>query len=336
VAVGRFAELGALEESGVRITSLALPRTKGQAQQSIALAQQILRFYVREFGPCPYPVLSLAHIEGMTPGGHSPPGLVVLSHRPMLLRGRLQDDPASLSEHPGFFLAHELAHQWWGHGVAGENYRERWLSEGFAQYAALLWLREALGEDAMREALARMERWVRRYAGAGPISLGYRLGRLKQDPKAYRAIVYDKGAYVLHMLRGLVGDEAFKTALGSLLSNHRYSKVGTDDLREALEAAAGRELAPYVEEWVRGTRLPRLQVSHASAAREGGGYRTWVTVQAEGLPGPVPLAIAVDGDGREPRRVTLPPGGGRYEIDTPQRIGRVLVNEDHGLLLGRD
>jgi aminopeptidase N len=262
--------------------------------------------------------------------------MVVFSHRPMFLRGRLQDDPASLSDAPGFFLAHELAHQWWGHGVAGENYHERWLSEGFAQYAALLWLRESHGEEAFRDALRRMGRWVRRFAAAGPISLGYRLGHLQQDHQVYRAIVYDKGAYVLHMLRGLVGEDAFRAALASLLDANRFGKIGTDDLREALEAAAGRELAPYVEEWVRGTRLPRLQVSHASAAREGGGYRTWVTVQAEGLPGPVPLAIAVDGDGREPRRVTLPPGGGRYEIDTPQRIGRVLVNEDHGLLLGRD
>jgi hypothetical protein len=337
VAVGRFAESGAAESSGVRFVSMALPRVKGQAQQALALAQEILRFYVREFGPCPYPVLSLAHIEGLTPGGHSPPGMVVFSHRPMFLRGRLQDDPASLSDAPGFFLAHELAHQWWGHGVAGENYHERWLSEGFAQYAALLWLREAHGEEAFRDALGRMGRWVRRFAAAGPISLGYRLGHLQQDHQAYRAIVYDKGAYVLHMLRGLVGEDAFRAALSSLLAANRFGKIGTDDLREALEAASGRALSPYVEAWVRGMRLPRLAVEHGSGMAGEGRHHTWVSVSAADLPGPVPLSIAVQhAGGRETRRVMLEVGGGRFQIETPGPARRVEVNDDLGLLLERE
>jgi hypothetical protein len=334
VAVGRLAEAGAAEASGVRLTSLAVPGARNKAQEALEQARGILAFYTELFGPSPYPDLNLVHVEGVAPGGHSPPGMVVMSHRPLLLRGRLRDDPASLSEGPGFFLAHELAHQWWGQGVAGENYHERWLSEGFAQYAAALWLRERYGEPAFRDALKRMGYWARRYAGAGPISLGHRLGHLKQDPQAFRAVVYDKGAYVLHMLRGVVGEPAFDKALSSLLAANRFAKIGTEDLREALEAASGRPLAPYFEEWVRGTRLPRLEVGHGDVATPDGRHRTWVAVRAEALPGPVPLVVTLRHvAGEEIRRVMLEPGGGRFEFETAGRVRRVEVNDDLGLLL---
>ncbi len=120
-------------------------------------AQQMLAFYARRFGPSPYPTLSLVVAEGETPAGHSPPGLLYLQKRPPILRSRaLPEDPANFSDLAGFFLAHEAAHQWWGQGTAPANYRERWLSEAWAQYAAALWLRERLGERAFQSMMDRM------------------------------------------------------------------------------------------------------------------------------------------------------------------------------------
>src|SRR5205085_1322282 len=162
--------------------------------------RDMLSFYEELFGPAPYAVLNMAVIEGQTPGGHSPPGMVVLVRRPALLRRPLADDPAAFHSISGFFLAHELGHQWWGQGVAGENYRERWLSEGMAQYAAALWVRHRHGEDTFHDVLEKMGRWARRHSARGPIHLGQRLGHLDNDPQVFRAVAYDKGAYVLHML----------------------------------------------------------------------------------------------------------------------------------------
>ena len=85
----------------------------------------------------------------------------MMAARPVFIRRALRDDPAGFDDVPDFFLAHELAHQWWGHGVAGENYRERWLSEGAAQYAAALWVRHDQGEDVFRGVL-------RQDGGVGP------------------------------------------------------------------------------------------------------------------------------------------------------------------------
>jgi aminopeptidase N len=332
VAVGRLVRVGERNAGDVAIEAFAVPRTRNDAREGLGRAEEILRFYTQEFGPPPYPSLILALLEGVAPGGHSPPGMVLVARRPMLLRGRLREDPANFGDVPDFFLSHELSHQWWGHGVAGQNYHERWISEGFAQYAAALWVRHSQGEQAFRSLLARMAEWALRRNGEGPISLGYRLGHLKGDRQIFRAVVYDKGALVLHMLRGIVGEDAFRRALTRLQAEYRFQKIGTSALRAALENASAMNLSAFFDAWVYGTELPTLSVARRS---EPGGppHRTRVEVKASNLPGPVPLELSlVHKFGRETRRVVLDPGGGAWAIETPGPPGKLEVNADGGLL----
>jgi aminopeptidase N len=331
LAVGRLLQVEERTDAAPVLQAFAVSRTRPEVRETLDLARAILSFFTSEFGPCPYPTLGLVLIEGLTPGGHSPPGMVVVARRPPLLRGTLAEDPGNFSDVPGFFLAHELAHQWWGHGVAGKNYHERWISEAFAQYAAASWIQKSRGEKPFRAVLDRLGDWAFRGNGAGPISLGNRLGRVNEDPLAFRAVVYDKGAYVLHMLRGLVGDDAFQSALRKLQETHRFKKAGTADLRSALEIASGRDLGAYFQEWVFGTTLPRLKVLHRQEHEHG--RSTQVEVKAEGLPGSVPLQISVRHEGGTLRtRVELPPEGGRFTIQTPGRARDVSINDDAGLL----
>ena len=309
----------------------AVGRARGEAENLMDLAGGILAFYVGEFGPCPYPQLNMAVIEGRAPGGHSPPGMSVLVVRPLLLRRALRDDPANFSDVPGFFLAHELAHQWWGHGVAGQNYRERWISEAFAQYAAALWVRHRYGERAFRDMMRRMARWAQRMEHMGPIHLGHRLGHIKGNPQVYRSIVYNKGAYVLHMLRAVVGEEAFRRALADFQATHRFGKVGSDDWQRALEKASGRDLGAYFQSWVHRTEMPRVAFSTRSE-RVASGYRTTVSATVQDLPGPVPVQVSLSTpDGRDDRTVTLEPGGSTWTFDTAGPA-RVELNDDRALL----
>jgi aminopeptidase N len=272
--------------------------------------------------------------EGEAPGGHSPPGLVYLQLRPPALRSRsLPEDPSNFSDLPGFFLAHETAHQWWGEGMAPANYRERWLSEGWAQYSAALWLRERLGEGGFRRMMDRMARWAIRCDSSGPIHLGQRLGHLERDGRVFRAVVYDKSAWVLHMLRGVVGDEAFFAGARAFLERFRYAKAGTEDFRVALEGASGRDLRPYFERWIYGTGLPVLLWSSRTERADGGGFRTTVDVRAQDLPGPVPLQItAATAAGSEALSVVIGTEGGSWTIETRHEPRRVTLNDDRGLL----
>jgi aminopeptidase N len=171
------------------------------------------------------------------------------------------NDPVSFQNYRSFFIAHELAHQWWGQAVGWKNYHEQWLSEGFAQYLAALYAERERGADTFTSVLRQMRRTAIDASPQGPVYLGYRLGHLKGDSRVFRALVYNKGAMVLHMLRRLVGDEAFFSGLREFYAKWRYKKAGTDDLRLAMENATGRPLDRFFNRWIYSSGIPTLRVT---------------------------------------------------------------------------
>jgi hypothetical protein len=330
--VGRLASAGQIVQGDVTLRGYGMPTTRSDVPALLAQAGRIIAFFESRYGRCPYPALSLVYTEGITPGGHSPPGMTILSRRSLHLKRLSGDDPGDFSDVPDFFLAHELAHQWWGHGIAPANYRERWLSEAQAHYAAALWIEHAYGQKAFREVLERMAGWAFRDSDQGPISLGQRLGHVQADPRIYRAVIYDKGAMVLHMLRGVLGDQAFFAGLMQLQEHFRFRTATTDDLQEEWEHASQRDLTAYIQQWVRGTALPVLAWSDRTSPAVRG-FRTTVAVSAEHLPGPVPLAISAQlVSGEVNKRELLAPGGGTFELDTVEPPRRVRLNDDSDLL----
>jgi aminopeptidase N len=102
----------------------------------------------------------------------------------------------------------------------------------------------------------------------GPIYLGYRLGPHQGRLAVFRALVYNKGAAVLHMLRRFVGDEAFFSGVRAFYAEHRYRKAGTDDLQKAMEAASGRSLGRFFERWVLDVSLPRVRFTTSTAGED--------------------------------------------------------------------
>jgi aminopeptidase N len=199
------------------------------------------------------------------PGGHSPPYFAVLSQPPPGTPIGWRDDPAYFDAFPEFFLAHEAAHQWWGHAVGWKNYHEQWLSEGFSQYFAALYAERTKRKEVFAQVVRQMTRWTLERSDQGPVYLGYRLGHIRNDQRTFRALVYNKGAITLHMLRRLVGDDAFFRGVKRFYEAWRFRKAGTDDLRLAFEAEAGRPLGRFFERWIYGSSLPRLKFSYTIA-----------------------------------------------------------------------
>ena len=118
----------------VELLTKANARLDGRAKVMAKAGADIVRFYSSVVGDCPYPTITLALVERALPGGHSPPYLSVIAQAAPGSRLNFRDDPASFPDFPEFFVAHEIAHQWWGQAVGWKNYHEQWLSEGFAQY----------------------------------------------------------------------------------------------------------------------------------------------------------------------------------------------------------
>jgi aminopeptidase N len=241
------------------LSVLANPRQTGRARSLADRAASILQYYAALIGGAPYESFTLAVTENELPGGHSPAYFAVLNHPPPTMPLLWRNDPVVFEGYQHFFLAHEIAHQWWGHAVGWKNYHEQWLSEGFAQYFAAMYAERDRGDETFRDILRQMRRWSLQQSSQGPVYLGYRLGHIRGDGRVFRALVYNKGAMVLHMLRRMLGDDAFFAGLRRFYADWRFRKAGTDDFRQAMEAASGRDLSAFFEGWIYGFAVPKLR-----------------------------------------------------------------------------
>jgi hypothetical protein len=268
-ATGGGTRVGVFYES-VALAVEANPRQVVRARDQAARASEILQFYGQLIGDSPYPAFTLALVEGHVPGGHSPAYFALLNQPLPTTPFVWRNDPVNFDSFPDFFLAHELAHQWWGQAVGWRNYHEQWLSEGFAQYFAALYAQRSRGQETFDEIVKQMRRTAMQHSDQGPVYLGYRLGHLEGQSRVFRALVYNKGAMVLHMLRRLIGDRAFFQGVRRFYVGSRFRKASTEDLRRALEAESGRSLERFFERWIYADEVPRLRFSHRTemVARE--------------------------------------------------------------------
>jgi aminopeptidase N len=252
-------------------------------------------------------------------------------------------DPVAFDDFPQYFLAHELAHQFWGQAVAGENYHEQWISEGFAQYFALLYAQKVRSKDAVAGVFRQMYRSSLEVSDQGPIWLGYRLGHMKGESRVFRATVYNKSALVLHMLRRLMGEAAFSRGLQRFYGQSRFRRVGTDDLRVAMETEYGRPLARFFERWVYGSDIPVLrtsweQVEVATAGADGqapvGSTLRLILEQGPKVHDVPVTATVVYADGRlEQVLAVVTDQVTEVQIPATGRVREVRFNEDSGALV---
>ena len=312
---------------GMQIAIDANPRQQAYGRDLIGDVEDILRFYAALVGDVPYGSATVALIEDELPGGHSPGYFAVLNRVPGGPRLVWRDDPAAFTGFPEYFIAHELAHQWWGQAVGWRNYHEQWLSEGFAQYFAALYAKETRGKKAFQNMLRQFRKWALSESEEGPIYLGYRLGHIEQKPRVFRALVYNKSAAVLHMLRRLVGDETFFSALRRFYTEQKFRNAGTVDLQRAFEAESGRPLQRFFDRWIYGAELPRIHYTSATSA-------TAVTMRFEQvgeLIFDVPVTVTITYTDGRTQDVVVPVTKRLVErvIPTDGRVRMVRINQDY-------
>ena len=342
LVVSRFARIGeskvAIENqadpgSGVdsiAVSVVAQNSLRAQARSVPHETESILRFYSSLMGDAPYTAATIALLEGDLPGGHSPGYFAVLNTPQSFATVNWRGDPASFENFPQFFLAHELAHQWWGQAIGWKNYHEQWISEGFAQYFAALYAQRARGDRVFIDMLRQFRRWSLSESDQGPIHLGSRLGHVKRDPRVFRALVYNKGAAVLHMLRRLLGDEVFFRGLRRFYMDRRYQKAGTEDFERAMEAESGRVLDRFFERWIYGSGIPRIRY----ASQIGGKQVVMRFEQAGDQVFDIPVTVTLTyADGRT-SNVVVPVSDSLVEraIPTEGVVRRVQINQDSAAL----
>lgn len=313
----------------VALTIEANRRQENRGRDALPVIVEILQLYASLIGDVPYDALHVAMVEDRLPGGHAPGYLAVLNNPLPTTPFTWKGDPAHFGNIPEFFLAHEIAHQWFGQAVGWKNYHEQWLSEGFAQYFAALYARERRGDATFRDVLRQMRRWSLSSSAEGPVFLGYRLGHIKGESRVFRALVYNKAAMVLHMLSRQVGDEAFFRGVQRYYRENRFRKAGTADLRRAMEQESGQDLERFFARWVHDSGIPRVRYATTIGAGE-----VAVRFEQGNEEYDVPVTVTVqlaDGSVRD-EVVRIGAAVTEVRIPVPGPVRAVLINDDHAAL----
>jgi hypothetical protein len=251
------------------------PTEQDPATRVATLAKDVvdtLAFMTEQFGPTPIRNLAITPIPGGF--GQGFPGLVYLSTLAYLNPSQLA--PRLLRQNEALFYSelletHEVAHQWWGNLVISGSYHDEWLIEALSNYSALLLLEKKKGIKAVDAVLDeyRNHLLTKTESGhpledAGPITWGVRL-ESSLAPDAWRTVTYEKGTWIIHMLRRRLGDQKFFSLLREICTRYRFQTISTDQFRELAQhympPLPDPALKTFFENWVDGTGIPSVKLS---------------------------------------------------------------------------
>ena len=348
------------------ISIYADPNHRGFApdsrERTIADLTGAIDLLAEYFGPFPHPSLLVTETE--TTSGQAFPGLLFLSYRAF---GDMHTGEAEA------FRAHEVAHQWWGAGIDWwRDYRDQWMAEGFSNYAAALYALHGLDDpdqfaemidawrlDVLREGQVGQGIGLRHYGfspqalrwaeghEAGPLAVGYRLTSTKPRIGAsidHRILIYEKGAYVLHMLRSMLldgetGDDArFRELMRGYAAAHLGREMSTRSFEDAVSRAFGEPMDWFFDQWVYGVDVPtyRVDLDVTPVVDRPSPFVLHGRIRQEDVPDgfrmPVPIRFTFDDRPPLVRRVLVDAPEVSVELPLPARPVDIEFNAGHAVL----
>ena len=248
VAAGRYAIIRE-KFRNIPVDYYMYPEDTAKWRTSFGRTPAMIRFFEEKTGiPYPWEKFDQIIIDDFMWGGMENTTAVTLNDACVVGPRAALDFPSDP------VVAHELAHMWFGDLVTARDWTHLWLNEGFATYCENLWTEATRGEDAFQYDMINASFSIRgddRMLGRKPI--------VSHD--SHPVNLYARGAWVLNMLRSLLGDEAFFRGLHYYLTRFQYANAETDEFRLAMEDATGRSLDWFFREWVFGAGLPKLEVT---------------------------------------------------------------------------
>ena len=269
--------------------------TVSMMKQPLSEASYAIKLYSDYFGVLPFKRISMTQQTACT-YGQSWPDLVwlpICSFYDVTVRHQLGLDWADRG-YWDVVTPHEVSHQWWGQLVGFGSYRDQWMSEGFADFSASLFLQAAYGKDSPkkyakfwsdeRRSIVEKNQFGFRAIDVGPVTMGYRLNNSKAGFNIYRELIYPKGAYILHMIRmmmwdGQTGDQHFKETMQDFVKTYAGRAATTEDFKAILEKHMTRDMNAggngkmdwFFNEYVYGTALPSYTFSATFDQNSAGG-----------------------------------------------------------------
>ncbi len=261
-----------LSGDSMEVKYYVYPERLSQAQSLYPITPSMIECYANLFGEYPFveEKYGMAHF---TWGG-------AMEHQTCT--------SISSSWYSEWVIAHELAHQWWGDYITCHNWHHIWLNEGFASYCEALWVEyNGGGSSGYHSYMNGMQFW-----GGGSIFI-------EDTTNAWNifgTIVYDKGAWVLHMLRHIVGDSTFFAILRAYYSDSSlaYGVAQTEDFQNVCESVSGMDLDYFFQEWIYGTYYPKYQYSYMYEPVGGNLYDVFIHLDQIQTTDPTHFTMPVD------------------------------------------
>ncbi len=264
----------------------------GALKSEVSQGSAAVQIYSNYFGKLPYDHVALTEQTACN-YGQSWPMLVYLpicGFWDITVQHQLGLDPSNT--YWKVVTPHEVAHQWWGQLVGFNSYRDQWMSEGFAHFSAAVYLRETsqnmdeyhnFWKELQKQLVEKNAEGVRAI-DAGPLTMGERVSNSKAGENIYNVLIYNKGAYVLHMLEMLYWTpqnkgEPFKHSMQQFVQDYAGKAATTEDWKASMEKTMPKSLDVngdgkldwFFNEWVYGTELPHYTVSSTFTVDADGG-----------------------------------------------------------------
>ena len=270
-------------------TTLGSISTVSLMDKAKAEAQVAIGLYSDLFGTLPYGRIAMTQ-QPYFNFGQAWPMLVylpVMAYLDSTQRHQMGLDRAS--NFVKFVAAHEVAHQWWGHVIGWKSYRDQWMSERFAEFSASMFAQMIYKNDKFiefwkeqRELITNKNQLGKRPSDVGGVYMGYRLDTPKTG-SVTRAMIYPKGAFILHMLRMMMwepktGDSRFSAMMKDFVQTHYNQNVSTQDFWRIVEKHMTKEMDLdgngrmnwFFNEWVYGTQIPNYKFDYRFENADGG------------------------------------------------------------------
>ncbi len=297
------------------VSTWLFPPDTAAAAPSFRRAADMVAYYNDLIAPFPYE--KLAHVQASTRFGGME-NVTAIFYPEQSLSAGLDIEVT---------VAHETAHQWFGNAVTESDWHHLWLSEGFATYFGALFFEDADGVERFREL---MEEERLGYVASDAVDRPMVEARQEDLFALLNANNYNKGAWVLHMLRVKLGDDAFFSGIRDYYHAHEHGTVLTADLRRALEAASGVDLSGFFDRWVFEPGYPRYDVewswSYGAALVRVEQVQPW-----DAFPNPLVLEFATAA-GPIRRAVEFAGRIGTVSVELPGEPTTVAVDPDGDVL----
>ncbi len=309
VAVSNYAEFGETftfsDGTTMPIQHYVYPENLAFAQAQLADTRDMLAYFNWAFGDYPFKKEKYGHAQFAWGGG--------MEHQTITSVGSFGDG----------LIAHELAHQWFGDLITMKSWQDIWLNEGFASYSEALYFEHRNGKAVYRNYMRSMDR---PFAGSVFVRDTSSVGSI------FNITVYDKGAWVLHTLRYVIGDTAFFRLLRTYVADPRYrfGNATTADFKNLAEQVSGQELDWFFEQWVYREGRPELRYAWKSQG-------TQLTLRLQQIQAGesyrLPLELAAIA-GADTFRFTFQHDGGcqEYAFTTARPVERLVIDPDDWVL----